>query len=129
MPGVKMHTVSIGARTHTVEIVAYLEEGFYDMQASSNGTRQTVASSAAQSPLPEISLRINGREIPGMLVYPDDNYDKRPSGCRWEVPMSIEQTSQPQDVINIFTRKRQENVPGGRPETSETTQLYIHRQG
>ncbi len=124
-----MHTVSIGARTVTVEIVAYLEESFYDMQTSIDGNRQTVASSAAQSPLPEISLRINGREIPGMLVYPDDNYEKRPSGCRWEVPMPVDATSQVQDVISIFTRKRQENVPGGRPETSETTQLYIHRQG
>jgi hypothetical protein len=125
--GVVSHTVAVGAKTAAVEIAAHLEEGFYDMLAPIQGSDRpdTIASSLATAPLPEMTLRVDGRAIPGMLLYPQNDYNSRPSGCRWEVPLPLEANSTP---VAITTHRRAEMVPGGRPDMTETTMIYVGRQ-
>ncbi len=120
--GVVSHNVAVGARTPAVVLIAYLDESF----SPDRMTDGKIAESLQRTPLPEISLRVDNRQtIPGIFVYPNDDYTQRPSGCRWEVPIPVET---PSAQIFITTSKREQTLRDARQAVSDTTVIIVGRQ-
>lgn len=120
--GVASHNVAVGARTPAVVLVAYLDESF----SSERKNEPNIAESLQRAPLPEMSLRVDNRQtIPGIFVYPKDDYTMRPTGCRWEVPIPVET---PSAQIFITTSKREMAAQNERQAISDTTVIIVGRQ-
>lgn len=120
--GVASHNVAVGAKTPAVVLIAHLDESF-SAERKNDGT---LADSLQRTPLPEMSLRVDNRQtIPGIFVYPNDDYTLRPSGCRWEVPIPVET---PSAQIFITTSKRETSARDNRQAISDTTTVIVGRQ-
>lgn len=133
--GVVNHSVTIRSSITQIELTAYLEEGYHDLMPvqrrdhrSNEMVNPLIAASLPYAPIPELTLFANEKEILGALVYPNDDFSKRPVGNRWKIPF-LES-----DGLTIYVKVNRpaeawKSLPGNRDQAvQETCALFVTKQ-
>ncbi|KAJ9107436.1 hypothetical protein QFC21_000887 [Naganishia friedmannii] len=134
MRGITSHIVAITAETRNIEITAFLEEGYYNLNpldlnrhAEPIGHVEGVpiAETLSYAPLPELSLQCNGKTPKGELIHPGGDVTKRPVAHKWSFSVDPNIAN---FVVEIYAHRPAEKVDGGRKEVKETCMIFVNRQ-
>ncbi|KAJ9112597.1 hypothetical protein QFC19_000616 [Naganishia cerealis] len=134
MRGITSHIVAITADARNIEIIAFLEEGYYNLNplnlnrlAEPVGHVEGVpiAETLSYAPLPELSLQCNGKTPKGELVHPGGDVTKRPVAHKWSFSVDPGIAN---FVVEIHAHRPAEKIEGGRKEVKETCMIFVNRQ-
>ena len=134
MRGITSHIVAITADTRNIEITAFLEEGYYNLNPLSLNRHAEpightegvpIAETLSYAPLPELSLQCNGKTPKGELVHPGGDVTKRPVAHKWSFPVDPNISN---FVVEIYAHRPSEKVEGGRKAVKETCMIFVNRQ-
>jgi hypothetical protein len=134
MRGITSHIVAITADTRNIEITAFLEEGYYNLNPLSLNRHAEpightegvpIAETLSYAPLPELSLQCNGKTPKGELVHPGGDVTKRPVAHKWSFSVDPNISN---FVVEIYAHRPSEKVEGGRKAVKETCMIFVNRQ-
>jgi hypothetical protein len=138
MRGITSHIVAISRTTRNIEITAFLEEGYYNLNPLAVGQHgepighqntTPIHDTLSYAPLPELSLECNGKTPKGELVHPGGDVSKRPVAHKWSFSVDPAIVN---FVIEVHVRRAAELPEGNRtevrPEVKETCMIFVNRQ-
>lgn len=134
MRGITSHIVAIDRATRNIEVTAFLEEGYYNLnplilnersEPIGHNDRTPLVDTLSYAPLPELSLECNGKTPKGELVHPGGDVTKRPIAHKWSFPVDPAIVN---FVVEVHAHRPAEQVEDGRKELKETSMIFVNRQ-
>jgi hypothetical protein len=134
MRGITSHIVAIDRATRNIEVTAYLEEGYYNLnplvlndrsEPVGHTDRVPLVDTMGYAPFPELTLECNGKAPKGELVHPGGDVTKRPVAHKWSFPVDPAIVN---FVVELHARRPAEQVEDGRKEVKETSMIFVNRQ-
>lgn len=134
MRGITSHIVAIDRATRNIEVTAFLEEGYYNLnplilnersEPIGHNDQAPLVDTLSYAPLPELSLECNGKTPNGELVHPGGDVTKRPIAHKWSFPVDLAIVN---FVVEVHVHRPAEQVEDGRKELKETSMIFVNRQ-